>query len=283
MSKSRRLVFLEWLAAIQRNDWQDAESFLAHDVIVNGDSLTRGEYIQKLKDDGFSAAILDTCIVDDEKPEIAARLLLPGPPPGTPLDADGEEWAEQSLFTIFGNKIAAVQTLSGANNSATSGPPINEAREGAASRAAKTSDLRRFYTEYIDSINTLTMHAHFERFCQDFITHNYISYGRDEYRAMIESSFEEISGLHFTIKSLIVNEEAQQIAARLGFTGVPIKEFRGIAPTGNAVRFSEHAFYQLEEGRIKQVWSLLDLAAYQACMASHQNANGPANYSSNVY
>lgn len=74
--------------------------------------------------------------------------------------------------------------------------------------------------------------------------------------------------LGFTIERLVVNEEAQQVAARLGFTGVPIREFRGIAATGNAVRFREHAFYQLERGQIRQVWSLLDLAAYRASMAS---------------
>lgn len=203
-------------------------------------------------------------IADDEMAEIAIRYTFPR---SLQSLSQGEEWAEQALFSIVGDKISAVQTIAGANHFSN---PISysESKEDTQTVKIKKADLRKFYTAYIDSINTLTMREHFDEFCQDVVTHNYISYDRDEYRKMIESSFEEISGLRFTVERLIVNEEAQQVAARLGFTGVPTRTFRGIAPTGKSVKFSEHAFYQLEHGRIKQVWSLLDLASYRASIAS---------------
>lgn len=263
--QSASLVFSTWSAANRSCEWDVAESLLAPDVIVNGASTTGHAYIQKLRDEKFESSILDICIVDDEKPEIAARFLVPN---STEPISEGEEWTQQNLYTVANGKISVIQELTGTNNIA---DPISKPGSQAKTTGATTlgaTELRRFYTEYIDSINTLTMADHFDRFCHDSVTHNYHSYGRDEYREMIESSFEDISGLHFTIEGLIVNEESQRLAARLGFTGVPTQEFRGIPPTGRAVKFSEHAFYQIQDGRITQVWSLLDLAAYQASMGA---------------
>lgn len=262
-SKKFQHIFSEWTMAIQNGDWHRAEAFLAADVIVNRSSMTAHAYVQKLQKDKFQTARLDLCIFDDSSADIAARYTFPSSP--EPLN-QGEEWTEQTLFTIVGDRISVIETLADTNNC----PDLGSGQESKMSlRAGKAEspDLRKFYTEYIDSINALTMREHFDEFCQNMVTHNYLKYGRDEYREMIESSFKEISGLHFTIERLIVNEKDQQIAARLGFTGVPTKEFRGIAPTGNGAVFSEHAFYQLDQGRIKQVWSLLDLASYRASIA----------------
>ncbi|ATY64104.1 polyketide cyclase [Cordyceps militaris] len=261
--KDTHIIFSHWFSAIQNGYWNTAETFLASDVVVNGKSLTRHACIQKLQDDKFNTAQLDMCIVDDESAEIAARFLFPRPPDQT------EAWTAQTLFTIVHDKLSTIQFLADRNYSAA---PLSKTepmgKKVAPAQGLNTSDLRAFYTDYIDSINTRTMRGHFDASCQDVVTHNHVDYTRDAYREMIESSFDDISGLRFTIERLVVNEEAQQVAARLGFTGVPIREFRGIAATGNAVRFSEHAFYQLERGQIRQVWSLLDLAAYRASMAS---------------
>lgn len=263
-SRNMQQIFSEWALAIQNSDWQRAETFLAADVIVNRSSMTAHAYLQKLQVREFQTAHLDMYIFDENLAEIAARFMFPSSP--EPL-SKGEEWTEQTLFIIVGDKISVVETLAGANN-CPNPDSIEKPKRIQGDRTVESSDLRKFYTEYIDSINALTMREHFDEFCQDVVTHNYLEHGRDEYREMIESSFKEISGLHFTIERLIVNDENQQVAARLGFTGVPTKEFRGIAPTGNSVVFSEHAFYQLERGRIKQVWSLLDLASYRASIAS---------------
>ncbi|KAJ6783273.1 hypothetical protein PWT90_06151 [Aphanocladium album] len=262
--ESARFTFSGWCDAIRNGAWDNAESFLATDVIVNGASTPRHVYIQQLMEANFETAHLDLCIIDDETFEIAARFLIPCPPEAISRD---DEWTEQNLYSVVNGKISAIQILAGANKRNSSAPK-NELKSKTWTRALlQATELRKFYTEYIDSINALTMGNHFDAQCRDIVRHNYHDYGRDEYREMIESSFREISGLRFTIESLIVNEDTQQVAARLGFTGVPTKEFRGIPPTGSSVKFSEHAFYQLEEGRIKEVWSLLDLAAYRRSIA----------------
>ncbi|KAM0744348.1 hypothetical protein ACQRIT_001662 [Beauveria bassiana] len=266
-SRNYRLIFSEWLDALRNGDWGNAETFVADDVIVNGSSTAGHAYIQELKDDNFQTARLDLCIVDDERAELAARFVFPRSPEPALLDED-KEWTAQTFFSFANDKISAVQALAGANNSAGPEPNHGEAnQETALPKTLKTEDLRKFYTEYIDSINTRTMRDRVDEFCPGVVVHNYFSYVQRQYRGLIESSFDEISGLRFTVERLIVSEEAQQVAARLAFTGVPTKKFRGIAPTGKPVSFSEHAFYQLEGGRIRQVWSLLDLAAYRASIA----------------
>ncbi|KAM3561438.1 hypothetical protein ARSEF4850_003221 [Beauveria asiatica] len=240
-SRNYRFTFFQWLDALWNGDWGNAETFVADDVIVNGSSMAGHAYIQKLKDDNFETARLDLCMVNNERAELAAGFVFPRSP--EPLDED-KEWTAQTFFSFANDdKISAVQALAGANKSAgrESNGPINQ--ETALPNRLTSLDLRSFYADYIDSINTGTLRDGFE-------------------------DFEEISGLRFTIERLIVNEETQQGAARLAFTSEPTKNFRGIVPTGNPVSFGERAFYQLEEGRIKQVWSLLDLAAYQASIPS---------------
>ncbi|KAJ3493198.1 hypothetical protein NLG97_g4884 [Lecanicillium saksenae] len=259
-SQTARSIFLEWCAAIRNSEWDIAKSLLAADVIVNGASTPRQGYIQTLMDANFETAHLYMCIVDDEAAEIAARFIIPGPQEGL---GQGDEWTEQNLYSVVDDKICAIRILAGANKAEAPGARKDLDTNNTTGAIFQATELRKFYTEYIDSINALTMRDHFDTQCQDVICHNYHRYNRDEYRGMIESSFREISGLRFTIERLIVSKESQQVAARLGFTGVPTKEFRGIPPTGGSVKFSEHAFYQLEGGRIKQVWSLLDLDAYR--------------------
>lgn len=250
----------KWASAVAAGDWAAVEGVLAPSLSVNGVTRTRSSYIQELRSKQ-QITKLDLLIGNDEKPEIAARFLCNDPSEAV---SQGEEWTEQGFYSFTDGSISSMQSMAGANTAGTHLPIKDEE----ASESTAAADLCKFYTDYIESINTLTMGEHFDTFCQDAVVHNYHSYTREEYKQMIESSFEEITGLHFTIEKLLVNTTGQQVAARLGFTGVPTKEFRGIPPTGKCVRFSEHAFYQLEQGRIRQVWSLLDLEAYRKSMAS---------------
>jgi predicted ester cyclase len=130
--------------------------------------------------------------------------------------------------------------------------------------------LTNIYTAYIRSINEQTMHETFSKFFYPIVHHNSHTYSIDDYREMIESSFQDICGLQFTIEHLVVDVEAQHIAACLGFTGTPVNSFRGILPSGGPVQFSEHAFYKIRAGKIEQVWSLLDLASYKHCMGAYE-------------
>ncbi|KAJ2974716.1 hypothetical protein NQ176_g5911 [Zarea fungicola] len=257
--------FTDWLAAVEHADWNKAETLLAGNVIVNGKAVARHAYIYILQKENIRTKKLEMCIIDDESGDIAARLMH--------LDTGGspslsEQFTEQTLFSFTDGKISTIQSLGALNSTTDRKETDTTAKSASHSGANQEGNLHQFYTNYIDSINNHTMEATFGSFCRDMVTHNHHSYTRDEYREMIESSFEEISGLHFTIERLLVNHQTQRVAARLGFTGVPTKAFRGIQPTGKGVIFSEHAFYQLERGKIKQVWSLLDLEAYRVSIRS---------------
>jgi predicted ester cyclase len=53
------------------------------------------------------------------------------------------------------------------------------------------------------------------------------------------------------------------VACRLQFRCTPAREWRGLRPNGRSIAFAEHVFYAFREGRIAEVWSLLDHAAIE--------------------
>jgi predicted ester cyclase len=55
--------------------------------------------------------------------------------------------------------------------------------------------------------------------------------------------------------------QGAQVACRIRFDCTPTASFRGIPPTGRPISFVEHVFYRYEDGRIAQIWSLIDMEA----------------------
>ena len=86
----------------------------------------------------------------------------------------------------------------------------------------------------------------------------------EEYCMLVGTAFDAIPDLKFTAHTVVVDEEKQQIAVRIDFTGTPVKPFGGAMPNGRAVAFSELAFYWLEQGKISDVLTVLDLESYRA-------------------
>jgi predicted ester cyclase len=78
---------------------------------------------------------------------------------------------------------------------------------------------------------------------------------------MLERDFEEIPDLHFKIELLIA--DPPYIASRLAFDCSPKGTFLGLAVNGKRMSFTENVFYQFREGRIVQVWSVIDKAAIE--------------------
>ena len=52
------------------------------------------------------------------------------------------------------------------------------------------------------------------------------------------------------------------------FDCTPQGEFLGLKPNGKPVSFAEHVFYRWRDGRIHEVWSLIDQPAIQAQLAA---------------
>jgi predicted ester cyclase len=54
------------------------------------------------------------------------------------------------------------------------------------------------------------------------------------------------------------------LAARLAFDCTPKGEFLGLPVNGRRVAFTENVFYEFRDGKIAQVWSVIDKAAIEA-------------------
>jgi predicted ester cyclase len=126
-------------------------------------------------------------------------------------------------------------------------------------------DLGEIYREYIACLNA----QDWERlgdFVSENAKHNGRPFGLGGYRAMLKRDFEEIPDLFFDIRLLVV--DGSNVASRLWFECTPRALFMGLAVNGQRVRFAENVFYRFHEGRIEEVWSVIDKAAIEAQLAS---------------
>jgi predicted ester cyclase len=54
------------------------------------------------------------------------------------------------------------------------------------------------------------------------------------------------------------------IASRLRFDCTPKGDFLGLPVNGRRVSFTENVFYEFQDGKIAQVWSVIDKGAIEA-------------------
>ncbi|MCP1469340.1 steroid delta-isomerase-like uncharacterized protein [Sphingobium sp. OAS761] len=116
------------------------------------------------------------------------------------------------------------------------------------------------YERYIACLNGRALGALGE-FVADDVAHNGRPLGLDGYRSMLEENYRDIPDLHFDV-ALVVADESR-IASRIRFDCTPNGTFLGLPVDGRRVVFHEHAFYTLEEGRIAEVFSVIDKAAIE--------------------
>ncbi|HEM7885846.1 TPA: ester cyclase, partial [Burkholderia cenocepacia] len=76
-----------------------------------------------------------------------------------------------------------------------------------------------------------------------------------------EQDFRDIPDLRFDIRLLVC--EPPRVACRLRFACSPKGTFMGLAVDGRKVTFAENVFYEFHEGKIRQVWSVIDKAAIE--------------------
>lgn len=123
------------------------------------------------------------------------------------------------------------------------------------------ADLADLYRDYIACLNRQDWPA-LGQFVHNDVAHNARPFGLAGYRAMLERDFREIPDLHFKIELLIC--DPPRIAARLKFDCTPVGTFLGLAINGKRVSFCENVFYEFSDGKIRQVWSIVDKAAIEA-------------------
>jgi len=123
------------------------------------------------------------------------------------------------------------------------------------------AELTDIYRAYIACLNNQDW-PHLGQFVHEDASHNGKRLGVSGYREMLEKDFDEIPDLHFNIQ--LLTADPPFIASRLAFACTPKGTFLGLPVNGEAVTFAENVFYQFREGKIVEVWSVIDKAAIEA-------------------
>ena len=123
------------------------------------------------------------------------------------------------------------------------------------------TDLSQLYRDYIACLNKQDWPGLGE-FVHDDVHYNGRRIGLSGYREMLERDFHEIPDLHFSIQLLISDPPC--IASRLCFDCTPKGKFLGLPVNGRKVSFTENVFYEFQDQKIGQVWSVIDKAAIEA-------------------
>ncbi|MDB6443778.1 ester cyclase [Pseudomonas sp. 21TX0197] len=128
-----------------------------------------------------------------------------------------------------------------------------------------TSNLAALYNAYIACLNAQDW-ENLGHFVHPDVVHNARPLGLHGYRSMLEADYRNIPDLRFEIQLLVV--DPPRLAARLAFNCTPTGEFLGLAVNGTRICFAENVFYTFEDGRIREVWSVIDKAAIEAQLPS---------------
>ena len=123
------------------------------------------------------------------------------------------------------------------------------------------TDLADTYRDYISCLNGQDW-ANLDRFVHTDVIHNGRQIGGSGYRDMLERDFDDIPDLQFNVQILIA--DASHVASRIAFNCTPKGRFLGLDVNGRKVSFSENVIYEFRDGKISQVWSIIDTAAIEA-------------------
>jgi predicted ester cyclase len=123
------------------------------------------------------------------------------------------------------------------------------------------SDLSDIYRRYIACLNAQDW-PNLGRFVGEKVCYNDKPIGLSGYREMLEQDFRAIPDLHFDIGLLIC--DPPRVACRLQFDCTPKGLLFDLPVNGRRVSFAENVFYDFIDGRIGQVWSVIDKAAVEA-------------------
>jgi len=121
-------------------------------------------------------------------------------------------------------------------------------------------NLEAVYRKYIDCLNERNW-ADLGRFVHDEVQHNGRPLGIGGYRAMLENDHEQIPDLRFEVELLVV--QSSWVACRLRFDVTPKGDFLGVPVNGRRVTFCENVFYGFDDGKIRDVRSVIDKSAIE--------------------
>lgn len=127
--------------------------------------------------------------------------------------------------------------------------------------AVTKDELSAKYRDYIACLNGQDWPS-LGKFVADDACHNGRQIGLAGYRDMLEGDYRDIPDLQFNVQLLI--SDPPFIASRLLFDCAPIGMFLGLPVNGRTVSFTENVFYEFRNGKIANVWSVIDKPAIEA-------------------
>lgn len=116
-------------------------------------------------------------------------------------------------------------------------------------------NLADHYRAYTACLNARDLERLGE-YVSDGVIHNGSKIGLKGYREMLAGNYRDIPDLRFVVDLLLA--DASTVASRLRFDCRPRGEFLGLRIDGRQVVFHENVFYRFSEGKITQVWSVID-------------------------
>jgi steroid delta-isomerase-like uncharacterized protein len=118
------------------------------------------------------------------------------------------------------------------------------------------------YRKYIDSVyNAHNPDAVDQFFAEDVVVHSVApdvegGKGTEYLKQLARTLITAFPDVKLTVEELV--QEGDRIAARVTVEGTHKGEFAGIKPTGRSVKVANFAIYRVKDGKIAEMWSLVD-------------------------
>jgi predicted ester cyclase len=122
-------------------------------------------------------------------------------------------------------------------------------------------ELLESYRAYIECLNRRDW-SRLGDHVADEVRYNGKTIGLGGYRKMLEGDVAAIPDLVFGIDFLV--SDPPVVGARLLFDCTPEGELFGLPINGRRVSFTENIFYRFANGKVEDVWSVIDQAAIRA-------------------
>jgi len=132
------------------------------------------------------------------------------------------------------------------------------------------TELAKIYRGYIACLNRQDWH-NLGQFVGDDAVHNGRRLGLSGYLAMLERDFDAIPDLAFNVLMLVA--DPPYVACRLGFDCTPKGKFLGLDINGRRLSFTENVIYEFRDGKIVEVWSVIDKEAIEVQLRRDQMTN----------
>ncbi len=96
--------------------------------------------------------------------------------------------------------------------------------------------------------------------------------GLDYLKERAQSLLNAFPDIHFVIENVV--EQGDILAARVTLEGTQRGDFAGVPATGKRMKVYDFATYRIVEGKITDVWSLIDMQAMRTQLQSGASSTG---------